>query len=115
MALCDRLEAARAERETRRDRLTAASLSRLNLPDPETFVGDARFALDILPTLTTRPDQIKHLRQTILNLAVRGRLRAAGPERRTGVGTVEADRNGESPAGKGQGDNADQAESTGDA
>ena len=44
------------------------------MPDPETFVGDARFALDILPTLTTRPDQIKHLRQTILNLAVRGKL-----------------------------------------
>ena len=36
--------------------------------------GDARFALDALPALTTRPDQIKALRQTILNLAVRGKL-----------------------------------------
>ena len=36
--------------------------------------GDARFALDALPALTTRPDQIKQLRQTILNLAVRGKL-----------------------------------------
>jgi hypothetical protein len=35
---------------------------------------DARFALDALPALTTRPDQIKRLRQTILNLAVRGKL-----------------------------------------
>ncbi len=74
MALCDELEAARAERETKRDRLAAASLARLNSPDPETFRDDARFALDALPALTARPDQIKQLRQTILNLAVRGKL-----------------------------------------
>jgi type I restriction enzyme S subunit len=76
MALCDRLEAARAERETTRDRLTAASLARLNDPDhdPVTFAGHARFALGNLAALTTRPDQIKQLRQTILNLAVRGKL-----------------------------------------
>ena len=35
MALCDRLEAARAEREATRDRLAAASLARLNAPDPD--------------------------------------------------------------------------------
>jgi type I restriction enzyme, S subunit len=74
MGLCDRLEAARARRERSRDRLAAASLARLNAPDPETFQADARFALDALPALTTRPDQIKALRQTILNLAVRGKL-----------------------------------------
>ena len=74
MALCDRLEATRAEREATRDRFTTASLARLNAPDPETFSDDARFALDALPALTARPDQIKQLRQTILNLAVRGRL-----------------------------------------
>lgn len=74
MALCDRLEAARAEREAARDRLAAASLARLNAPDPETFADDARFALDALPALTARHDQIKQLRQTILNLAVRGKL-----------------------------------------
>lgn len=74
MALCDEIEAARTERETKRDRLTAASLARLNTPDPETFRDDARFALDALPALTARPDQIKQLRQTILNLAVRGKL-----------------------------------------
>lgn len=74
MGLCDRLEAARAGREAVRDRLAAASLARLNTPDPETFQDDARFALDALPALTTRPDQIKRLRQTILNLAVRGKL-----------------------------------------
>lgn len=74
MGLCDRLEAARAGREGVRDRLAAASLARLNAPDPETFQSDARFALDALPALTTRPDQIKRLRQAILNLAVRGKL-----------------------------------------
>jgi type I restriction enzyme S subunit len=79
MALCDRLEEARAEREATRDRLTAASLTGLNAPDPDTFHDDARFALDNLGALTTRPDQIKQLRQTILNLAVRGKLVAQDP------------------------------------
>jgi type I restriction enzyme S subunit len=74
MALCDRLEAARTNREAVRDRLAAASLARLHAPDPETFHADARFVLDALSALTTRPDQIKALRQTILNLAVRGKL-----------------------------------------
>lgn len=85
MALCDRLEAARAQRETTRDRLTAATLARLNTPEPATspdddapkassFQSDARFALSILPAITTRPDQVKQLQQTILNLAVRGSL-----------------------------------------
>ena len=74
MALCDRLEAARKAREATRDRLAAASLARLNAPDPDTFPDDARFVLNTLPALTARPDQIKQLRQTILNLAVRGKL-----------------------------------------
>jgi type I restriction enzyme S subunit len=80
MALCDRLEGARAEREATRDKLTAASLARLNAPDPETFHDGARFALDALPVLTARPDQIKQLRQTILNLAVRGKLVTQDPK-----------------------------------
>lgn len=95
MALCDRLEEARKTREKVRDKLTAASLARLTAPDtmaqPEPanvgtgfasgsataeddFPAHARFALEALPALTTRPDQIKTLRQTILNLAVRGKL-----------------------------------------
>ncbi|MCE6949787.1 restriction endonuclease subunit S [Cereibacter sphaeroides] len=73
MALLDRIEAARAGREETRNRLTAATLARLT--DPKTDAPAAtRFALDTLAPLTTRPDQIKTLRQTILNLAVRGRL-----------------------------------------
>jgi type I restriction enzyme S subunit len=74
MALCDRLEAARADREAMRDRLATASLARLNVPNPDNFQADARFAMDALPALTARPDQIKQLRQTILNLAARGKL-----------------------------------------
>ncbi|RTL76115.1 MAG: restriction endonuclease subunit S [Bradyrhizobiaceae bacterium] len=74
MALCTGLEAARSERESTRERLTAASLARLNAPDPVTFSDDARFAINALPALTTRTDQLKQLRQTILNLAVRGKL-----------------------------------------
>ena len=84
MALCDRLEVAQAERESRRDRLVAASLHRLNQP-AETGASDALrehagFYLNHLPRLTTRPKHIKQLRQTILNLAVRGRLVPQDPK-----------------------------------
>jgi type I restriction enzyme S subunit len=76
MALCDQLEAARQQREQSRERLVAATLHRLNQPaeDPESFRQVASFALQVLPSLTTTPAQIKQLRQTILNLAVRGKL-----------------------------------------
>jgi type I restriction enzyme, S subunit len=82
MALCDRLEAARDEREKTRNRLTAASLARLNAPDPDStiFADHARFALENLGALTTRSDQIGQLRQTILNLAVRGKLVPQDPK-----------------------------------
>ena len=43
-------------------------------PTPTTFQNHAAFALENLTPLTSRPDQIKALRQTILNLAVRGKL-----------------------------------------
>ena len=68
MALCDRLEVARAEREATRDRLATASLARLNAPDPDpsVFKGHAVFAFENFAPLTTRLDQIKALRQTIL-------------------------------------------------
>ena len=78
MGLCDQLEAAQQERERRRDRLAAASLQRLNHPDfdatPEAQREHARFHLHHLPRLTTRPEHIKAIRQTIHNLAVRGKL-----------------------------------------
>ncbi|WP_193368041.1 restriction endonuclease subunit S [Pelagibius marinus] len=76
MGLCDRLEEERTRREALRDRLTAASLARLTAPDAdgEAFKSHAHFTLDNLPALTARHGQIKTLRQTILNLAVRGKL-----------------------------------------
>lgn len=74
MALCDQLEEARSERERRRDRLAAASLARLKVYASESFQADASFALEALPFLTSRLDQIRALRQTILNLAMRGKL-----------------------------------------
>jgi type I restriction enzyme S subunit len=82
MALCDQLEAARQQREQGRERLVAATLQRLNQPaeDPASFHKDASFALQLLPSLTTTPAQIKQLRQTILNLAVRGKLVEQDPE-----------------------------------
>ena len=79
MELCDRMEAARSAREGTRDQLAAASFARLNAPDPQNFQADARFLLNGLPAFTTRPDQIKALRQTFLNLAVRGKLVSQDP------------------------------------
>ena len=81
MRLCDGLEAAQTERETTRTRLTAASLARLNTPDPDAakFRKHVKFALNNFTPLTTRPEQIKALRQTILNLALRGKLVPQNP------------------------------------
>ena len=76
MFLCDQLDAAKTEREKCRDSLVAASLQRLNQPaeEEETFREHARFTFNNLPRITTRTSHIKQLRQTILNLAVRGKL-----------------------------------------
>lgn len=81
MALCDELEAAQAKRERRRDRLVAATLHGLNNGDAgaepgtrSTFEDSARFYFNHLPRLTARPEHIHQLRESILNLAVRGRL-----------------------------------------
>ncbi len=94
MALCDQLQSARTEREATRDRLAAASLARLNAPDPDpaAFRDHAAYALNNLATLTTRRDQVKALRQTVLNLAVRGKLVAQDrTESRDNQGHIRAD------------------------
>ncbi|MCU0754920.1 MAG: restriction endonuclease subunit S [Xanthomonadales bacterium] len=75
MGLLDRIEAAQAAREATRQQLATASLARLTSATDDTdFQTSADFVLQTLPTHTTRREQIKQLRQTILNLAVRGRL-----------------------------------------
>lgn len=71
MALCDRLEAAQQQREAERTRLTAAAWQAVVQAEAPAEVS---FALEQLSALTTRPAQVKALRQTILDLAVRGRL-----------------------------------------
>lgn len=76
MSLCDRLEESLRVREETRDMLATASFGRLDHPDPDVavFRSNARFAIGALPVLTARADQIRQLRETILNLAVRGKL-----------------------------------------
>ncbi len=81
MTLCDELEAAQSKREKRRDRLVVSTLHGLNNGDAgaeadrgATFKESVCFYFNHLPRLTTRPEHIKQLRQTILNLAVRGKL-----------------------------------------
>jgi type I restriction enzyme, S subunit len=81
MVLCDRLEAAQRERESRRDQLTASAHHHLNNgEDAKSLRGHAQFFIGNLPRFTIRPDQIKQLRQTILNLAVYGKLLPQNPD-----------------------------------
>lgn len=80
MALCDRLEAAQAERERRRDRVVVESLDRLNAATrPAELCEAARFHLHALPRLLTREEHFDRLRDTILELAVTGRLTRRQP------------------------------------
>jgi type I restriction enzyme, S subunit len=76
MDLCDRLETAQKNRENLRDRLVAASLHQLNqsADSNEEFFDRARFYFDNLAKLSVRSEHIKQLRNTILNLALCGRL-----------------------------------------
>ncbi len=87
MALCDELEAAQTKRGRRRDRLVAATLYGLNNGETDLeakekfpFEESARFYFNHLPRLTTRPEHVQQLRQTILNLAVRGNLVPQNPK-----------------------------------
>jgi type I restriction enzyme S subunit len=75
MGLCDRLEEVQKERESKQDKFTAATLQTLNSEtDEDTVRENAPFFIKTLPKLTAHPHQIEELRQTILHLAVRGRL-----------------------------------------
>jgi type I restriction enzyme S subunit len=78
MALCDELEAVQAKRESRRDRLVAAALA--GISDSQTEIKDSKFFINHLPRITARPEHIKQLRQTILNLAVCGKLVPQDPK-----------------------------------
>jgi type I restriction enzyme S subunit len=91
MGLCDRLEAAQREREARCARLASASHYYLtNRADAEMFRGYANFCLSNFPCLTSHSGQIKQLRQTILNLAIRGQLTNKSDELPTGTPSRDA-------------------------
>jgi type I restriction enzyme S subunit len=86
MALCDELKKVHQKRERRRDRMVAATLNGLNNGEAAetggrlTFKESAQFYFNHLPRLTTRAEHIQQLRQTILNLAVRGKLVPQDPK-----------------------------------
>jgi type I restriction enzyme, S subunit len=92
MALCDELEKAQAKRESRRDRLVAATLAGLTTEQTEQAEKDSAssaysavpFFLKHMPRITTRPEHIQQLRQTILNFAFRGKLIPQRPVEETG-------------------------------
>jgi len=91
MGLCDRLETAQRERESRRERLASSSHHHLNNgADAETFRGYANFYLRNFPRITHYPGQIKQLRETILNLAIRGQLTNKSDEFPTGASPQDA-------------------------
>jgi type I restriction enzyme S subunit len=81
MVLCDQLEAAQVERESRRDALRAASLHRLTVVDGDRAdrSSDVRFFLQQSPRMVTKGEHVVAVRRAILDLAVRGRLVAQDP------------------------------------
>lgn len=72
MCLCDALEAAQREREAIRTRLRTSALHQLASPDSDT--KSAAFVLRNLPHFTTEPEALADIRQSVLQLAVQGRL-----------------------------------------
>lgn len=87
MVLCDRLEAAQAERERRRDRLAAAALSRLRALNEGDASQTQASGISALIRAVTRGGDIEDCHALILDLAVQGRLEP----RRAGVASVPGD------------------------
>jgi type I restriction enzyme S subunit len=80
MALCDHFEEALENREKARNTLVTASLNRLdNAEDDESLHERAHFHFNHLDRLSARTDHIQKLRESILSLAVRGRLVSQDP------------------------------------
>jgi type I restriction enzyme S subunit len=79
-ALCADLEASQTTSEAHRDKLVTSSLARLTAaPDESSFKESARFYFNHLPRLTARSGHVQQLRQTILALAVQGKLVPQNP------------------------------------
>jgi type I restriction enzyme S subunit len=79
---CDQLQTAYTEQETRRDALTDGLLNRINesaSADQFAFRAYIQFQLDHFRQLTARPKQIQQLRETLLDVAMRGQLVVKDP------------------------------------
>jgi type I restriction enzyme, S subunit len=75
IALCNQFQDTHREKQARLERLAAASHHQLNSGrNGDAFREHARFYLKHLQTITSQPEQIQQLRQTILSLAIRGHL-----------------------------------------
>ncbi len=75
MTLCDRFEEALESREKVRDQLVTASLHHLNeSANRQSLRKQVSFYFEHLPRLTTQSQHIGQLRETILNIAIRGEL-----------------------------------------
>ena len=79
MALCDRLEEARAARESWRDRLVNATFNCLTAPssddkDIAAIRMHTAFTLRSISRLTDQPGHVARVREAVLTLAVRGLL-----------------------------------------
>ena len=76
LSMCDRLDAARQQREVRRDQLISASLQRLREPvnEPAVLRERAAFHLRHMGRMTTRVEHVGELREAVLAMAVRGGL-----------------------------------------
>ena len=72
MSLCDALEAAQRERETVRTRLRISALHRFTSPanDPKS----AKFVFGNISRLTVAPEDVDDIRQSVLQMAVEGKL-----------------------------------------
>jgi type I restriction enzyme S subunit len=78
--ILDDFEAEYTGREEKRDRVVVSALNNLtNVAESEKFRDNVRFYINHLPRLTTRPEHVHQLRQSILDLAVRGKLQPESP------------------------------------
>jgi len=75
MALCDRLEQSIRDQEIQRERVASSALHHLsNGASGDDLTRRSHFYIDHLDDFAAMPSQLPDLRQTILSLAVRGRL-----------------------------------------
>jgi len=99
MDLCERLGNAQEERTRSRGRLTTASLHHISTSQEE---GDRRdhvcFYLNQIGRLTASVSQIKHLRNTVLDLAVTGKIVRHDPTEESGETLLDAIRSNSSKA-----------------